>query len=191
MNKIATIAGLAVAATAMTASADHILLSIDLSVTDMITISATDNLSAGTVSGGDGTGVLMADFFNGGAGPGIFADGAGDLIAASDVSPDGSPGLFNSTGSVGLNFWSWSSDASSSFTAGSVAFTGSATWSLDSDEYAAMILGNMTGDLFAFADTDDDIGASTYIGGWSVKVPAPGSLALLGLGGIAAGRRRR
>lgn len=188
MNKFATIAGLAIAATAMNASAEVLLL-VDLSVVDQVTISATDGLSSGDVSGTDSTGVLMADFFTG-AGIGIIDSlGAGDLTTAGNTS-DGTPGIFNSTGSLGFNFWTWTDDTAISFSAGSVAFTGSATWSLDSDEYAAAIAGNTFGDIYAFADTDDDIAASTLIGQWSV-VPAPGSLALLGLGGIAAGRRRR
>lgn len=190
MNKFATIAGLTVAASAMTASAGGVdLLCIDLSVENMITITATDGLSSGTVSGSDSTGALMADFFVG-SGIGIFnSGGIGDLTAAGE-SPDGSPALFNSSTSFGLNIWSWSSDASSSFTTGEVAFTGSATWDLDADEYAAALAGNTSGEIYAFADTDDDISSSTYLGNWKV-VPAPSSLALLGLGGIAAGRRRR
>ena len=184
MNKIALIAGLAVAATG--ASAD-VLLCIDLSVENEITITATDGLSSATVSGGDGTGVLMENFFNG-SGIGIFdTAGVGDLTSTGDSS-DGSPGLFNSTGSLGLNFWTWTSDDPTDFVAGQVAFEGSATWSLDVDEYAAALAGNTFGDIGAFADTDDD--ASTIIGQWKV-VPAPGSMALLGLGGIVAGRRRR
>lgn len=34
-------------------------------------------------------------------------------------------------------------------------------------------------------------GTALYEGGFDVSVPAPGALALVGLAGIAAGRRRR
>tara|TARA_R110000744_G_scaffold116348_7_gene217563 strand:- start:140 stop:712 length:573 start_codon:yes stop_codon:yes gene_type:complete len=190
MNKISTIVGLAVAASTMTASAD-VLLEIDLSVVDQITISATGGLSAASVSGADVTGVLMAGFYNTAA-PGISRTYlSGDLVSAGST-PDGSPGLFNSSfgTSYGLNFYSWATESTVDFTAGSVAFTGSATWSLDAASYADAIAGNLSGDIYAFADDDDDIGAATNIGSWAV-VPAPSSMALLGLGGIVAGRRRR
>lgn len=190
MNKIATIAGLAVAATAMTASAD-ILLSVDLGVTDQITITATDGLSSATVSGSDGTGVYLADIFSS-LSTGAIVDTlvSGDLVANGDSS-NGAPNLFTSfAGSFGLNFWSWTNDTPSDFVAGTTGFTGSATWNLDSADYAELLAGNAMGDIYAFADTDDDLPGATVIGQWNV-VPTPGSLALLGLGGIAAGRRRR
>ncbi|MBL4809903.1 MAG: PEP-CTERM sorting domain-containing protein, partial [Phycisphaerales bacterium] len=67
-----------------------------------------------------------------------------------------------------------------------------ATWSgLDAGEYAAMLAGNISGDIYFNADTDNDIAdGAVFIGTWNV-IPAPGSMALLGLGGIVAGRRRR
>lgn len=188
-TKFAILAGLAVAATTMTASAD-LLLQVDLSVTDQLTMTATDGLSAATEAGSDSIGVLLADFFNDAS----FSSGdtlvSGDLTSAENSS-DGTPDLFSSTSSFGLNFWSWTADASSTFTAGEVAFTGSATWSISSSVYAAMLAGNTSGDLYFPADTDDDIPGATYLGTWEVVVPAPGAMALLGLGGIAATRRRR
>lgn len=187
MKTFTVISGLAIATTAMTASAD-VLLCVDLSVTDQITITATDGLSAGDAFGTEFTGVLLTDFFT--LGPGLFETGVGDLVATGD-SPDGSPGLFNDPGSAGLNFYSWTSDQFSGFFTGTLAFTGEATWELDSDDYAAALAGNIIGDINAFADTDDDIPSSTFIGTWEVKVPAPGSMSLLGLGGILVARRRR
>lgn len=190
MNKIATIAGLAIAATAMTATAED-LLHIDLSVGNEITINALAGLSSATTSGSVFTGVLMGDFYNGGS-DGVNVSGSGDLVSNGTVS-DGTPGIFNSAGNNGLNFWTWTSSASAAFTAGDVAFTGSATISgLDAVDYNDMLAGNTSGDIWAFADTDDDIPFAVVIGQWTTTVvPAPSSLALLGLGGIVAGRRRR
>ena len=189
MNKIATIAGLALAASAMTASADNLLL-VDLSSTNQITISATGGLSAASVSVSNFTGWLLADFYSSTVHAGL-ADSAvsGDLTVAGTTS-DGSPDLFRGGVDAGLNVWSFSNDSGISFTAGAVAFTGSATWDVDAAMYADMLAGNSGGDIYAPADTDDDISGATLIGTWSV-VPAPSSLALLGLGGIVAGRRRR
>ena len=192
MNKIATIAGLAVAATAMSASAD-VLLNVDLSVVDTITITATAGLSSADTFGGDGTGVYLAEIFST-----LFTDGisdslvSGDLVANGDSS-DGSPNLFTrSAGGFGLNIYSWTNDPVSNFVTGTTAFVGSATWTLDSADYADLLAGNSSGDIYAFADSDDDIapGGIPIIGQWNV-VPAPGAMALLGLGGIVAGRRRR
>lgn len=191
MNKITTITGLVVAASAMTASADNLLM-VDLSVTNQVTLSATGGLSAATVSGSSFTGYLLADFYNafGGASnligsPLVF----GDLTTAANAS-DGTPDLFRGGSDAGLNVWSFSASGDSDFIAGAVAFTGSATWDLDAASYAEMIAGNSGGDIFAPADTDDDIGGATLVGTWAV-IPAPSSLALLGMGGLVAGRRRR
>ena len=191
MNKIATIAGLAVAATALTASAD-VLLSVDLSVTNEITVSAVDGNASTSASASVFTGFLLAGFFSpadAGNGPGI-ADGVGNLSTANNASDLG-PSIFNGGTSVGLNIWNFSSDSTVSVTGGTQAFSGSATWTVDGAAYAAALAGNVSGDIYFGADTDDDLPFSTNIGTWEVKIPAPGSMALLGMGGIFAGRRRR
>lgn len=179
----------AIAAIAGGAAAQDKLLIVDLTVVNEITITATGGLSGGTVSGSDGTGFLLADFFNGGAGPGIFEGSSGDLTSFLNPS-DGGPDLFNSTGSVGLNVFSYTADATSDFVAGTQAFSGSATFALEPDEYAAALAGNSSGTIYAIADTDDDIAGATALGTWNL-IPAPSSAALLGLGGLAAARRRR
>ena len=188
-NEMKKTAMIAIAALTSVASAE-VLLEVDLSVADTITITATNGLSAVTATGSTFTGVLLADFFTG-AGGGGFIDsaGIGNLTSAANAS-DGSPGIFNSSGNFGLNIWAWTADSDSSFTAGSVAFTGAATWALDSADYADLLAGNTSGDIYFEADTDDDIPSARILGTWNV-VPAPSALALLGLGGIAAGRRRR
>ncbi|MBO6514731.1 MAG: PEP-CTERM sorting domain-containing protein [Phycisphaerales bacterium] len=186
MNKIATIAGLAVAASAMTASADVLLL-VDLSVADTITISATDGVSSADGSASNFTGFLLAGFYNT-LGAGIADTSvSGDLSTAANAS-DGSADIFNGGSSFGLNVWSVSTDSTLGVTAGATAFAGSTTWTVSAADYAELLAGNMSGDIIFGADTDDDDGVN--IGTWAI-VPAPGSLALLGLGGIAAGRRRR
>ncbi|MEL6797103.1 MAG: PEP-CTERM sorting domain-containing protein, partial [Planctomycetota bacterium] len=67
----------------------------------------------------------------------------------------------------------------------------SATWIVDPDDYADILTANTFGTVFFPADTSDDIAAGAVaIGTYSV-IPAPASAALLGLGGLAAARRRR
>ncbi len=189
MNKIATIAGLAAAATTMTASAD-LLLEVDLTVADQITISATSGLASASASASNFTGFLLADFLgSAGDGPGI-ADGVGDLTSANDPSDLG-PSIFNGSTSFGVNIWNYSTNSTVSVTAGTQAFSGSATWTVSTDAYNAALAGAMGGTVWFNADTDAGInGGGTDIGTWA-RVPAPGSMALLGLGGIVAGRRRR
>lgn len=179
---------LAIAGLATVASAD-VLLEVDLSVADTITISATDGLSAADGSASNFTGFLLAGFYST-AGAGISDTSVvGDLSTAANAS-DGSADLFNSTSgsNFGLNVWSVSTDSTIDVVAGATAFAGSTTWTVSSADYANLLAGNMSGDIIFGADTDDDIGP--VIGSW-VVVPAPGSMALLGLGGIVAGRRRR
>lgn len=181
---------IAIAGLASVASAQSHLLEIDLTVVDQITITATNGLAANSASGSDLTGFLMADFYGAAGGAGLLNTlVAGDLTQANNDS-DGSPSLFRGAVDSGLNIWSMSNDDPITFTAGSLAFTGSATWDLDPAAYADMIAGNLSGDIYAGSDTDDDIPGATFVGTWNV-IPAPSSLALLGLGGIIAGRRRR
>ncbi len=189
MNILAVVAatGLASVATA------EVLLEIDLTVANEITITATGGLSSATVSGSTFTGFYFENFYGGAdSGGGVFGTlVSGDLTTASNPS-DGSPSLFRagSGTDTGLNVWSFSTDFDVSFTAGALAFAGSATWSLDASEYAFMMAGNNVGDIYFAADDASDLPSATVIGQW-VVIPAPSSLALLGLGGIVAGRRRR
>lgn len=193
MNKIAMIAGIAVAATGAAAGvASEVLLEIDLSVTNQVTISATDGLASASASASNFTGFLLADFFaTPGAGfGGVLGADSGDLTTFNNPS-DGTPSGFVGGSSVGLNIWSFSSDGTVDVDAGAQAFTGSATWTLDALQYADFLAGATSGDIYFGADTDDDIGAGAiFIGTYSV-VPAPSALALLGLGGMTAARRRR
>lgn len=179
----------AAAMAATTAQADDLLI-IDLTVENQITITATDGLSAATVAGSDGIGIYFENFY-GGAGDSLSASlVSGDLTNAENPT-DNTPSLFRGGGGSdpGLNLWSFSSDTTVTFTAGSVAFVGSATWNLDANEYADMLAGMMSGNIYFPADTFDDIDGATVLGTYSV-VPAPGVLALLGLAGVARSRRR-
>tara|TARA_R110000744_G_C19284854_1_gene553995 strand:+ start:495 stop:1076 length:582 start_codon:yes stop_codon:yes gene_type:complete len=192
MNTIATIAGLAIATTTLTASAD-VLLEIDLSVVNQITITATGGASSADVSGSTGTGVYLANIFSTLATNGISNNLiSGDLVANGNSS-DGTPSLYASITDpgFGLNIWSWTADFTSSFATGTTAFVGSATWDLSTaDYYANLLAGNTSGDIYAFTDRDSGIPSATIIGQYNV-VPAPGAFALLGLTGIAACRRNR
>ena len=197
----ATIA-LALFALPSLAQAD-LVLNVDLTVADQVTISALPGVSAGTVSGSDTKGFYLGDFYTGDPGATTLSDTSlgGDLIPSLDTSNGGSF-LFNSNftpggaGSNGLNVFSYTDNASSEFEAGILAFSGSETWTLDAESYAQMLAGAADGSVWAFADTDDDIADATLIGEYVVKrpggaIPEPTSLVVLGLGSVALAFRRR
>jgi hypothetical protein len=172
------------------AHADDLLL-VDLTVVNQITITATTGLSAVTVSGSDGTGVYLENFYSGPRLSGVTDTLVfGDLTNVGNPS-SGVPNLFTSgLTDPGLNIFAWSSDASVTFTAGTQAFQGSATWTLAADDYAEMLAGNTSGNLYFPADNLPDLPGAQILGTYRV-IPTPGAVALLGLGGIAAIRRRR
>lgn len=181
----------AVATFAFGAQAD-VILEIDLTVPNQITINSTSGLSSATVSGGDTTGVYFDNFY------GAAGDALNESLVSGDITnvgnpSDGTPDLFRggSGSDTGLNMWSWSSDITVNFTAGTQAFTGSATWTLDPNDYAEMVAGMSGGTVYFPADTSDDVAGATAIGEYVVVVPAPASAALLGFGGLAMARRRR
>ncbi|HPF38833.1 MAG TPA: PEP-CTERM sorting domain-containing protein [Phycisphaerae bacterium] len=174
------------------AHADDLII-IDLSVPDEVTLIATAGLSAIDASGPDSTGIYFENFY-GGAGDSLSATFVSGDITNFENPSDGSPLLFRGGGGTdpGLNMWTWSSATTCTFTAGSQAFTGSATFSLDPNEYADMLAGSASGDIYFPADTFDDLGSAQILGTYQVVVPEPGALSLLGLGlGVTLLRRRR
>ena len=193
MSKASIFAVAAVALTAAGAQAStNDLLIVDLSVPNQVTISADTGVSAATISGADSTGVYFENFYAAAGGSlTTTSTGAGDLTNFLNPS-DGSPALFRGGGGTdtGLNVWSWSSDSTVDFVAGTQGFTGSGTWALDPAEYADMLAGNTSGKLYFPADTNDDLNSATFIGTWRV-VPTPGTLALAGAGCVMGVRRRR
>ncbi len=194
MSKLHLQVGLFAATALFTAGAQaQVLLTVDLSVVNQVTISATSGLAANSASGDDFFGVYLDNFY-GGAGSSLNETlVSGDLTNAENPS-DMSPNLFRggSGSDPGLNIFSFSSDSTVTFTAGSLAFVGSATWDLDAAAYADMLAGNSSGDIYFPADTFDDVPGAIFLGTYNVVVPAPGVLSLLGVGlGAGVMRRRR
>ncbi len=168
-----------------------VLLTLDLSVTDQITITATDGFSAVTTTGSDGIGLYFADFWGGDGSCTSTFFATGDELCTAENASDGGGLLYRSgTDDPGLNFFGWTDDTSTTFTAGSLAFTGSTTWTLSPETYANMISGASSGDLYFPADDVGDLPSAMILGTYEVFVPAPGALALLGIAGLARRRRR-
>ena len=184
-----TIAAALIGTLAAAAQAD-VLLVVDLSTPNQVTINATNGLSSATISGSDTTGAYLADFYGTAPAAGvIYSNGVGGLTNFLNP-PDNSPGLFSSAGETGLNIWTWSTATTVNFTAGTQAFTGSGTWTVTAAEYAALLGGPAGGDLYFPADTASDLPNATLIGSWSL-VPEPASASLVGAAGLLLLRRRR
>lgn len=180
----------AVAALTAVAFADDLLV-IDLSVANQVTITATSGMSAVTTSGGNSTGAYFENFY-GVAGSALTATlVTGNLTSAANPS-DNSPSLYRggSGSDPGLNIWSFSTNSTINFTAGATAFVGSATWTLDPPEYADMLAGSSSGNIYFPADTFDDLPSAQVLGTYSV-VPEPGALSLLACLGLGLLRNRR
>ena len=132
-----TLLGLATSANAA------VLLEIDLSVADTITINATSGTSYESITGKDITGFYLDSFFGTRA---TLSETlvTGNLTSAMNPS-DETPDLFSID--TGLNVWSYAIGPVSQFEAGQTAFSGSATWTISSEAYSDALSGAMTGDI--------------------------------------------
>lgn len=179
-----------------------VVLQIDLSTANQVTISATTGLSLASVSGNDVTGIYLKDFF----GNRVFSTSGSTRLAGANLvyfnaTSDGSPDLSRGGSSTdpGLNIYNMDNGTPSSpasFTSGVQAFKGSATWSLTAQQYAVFLLAPTSGDVFAFADIIDDLnGGPKVIGQYSfassAAVPEPTSMAIFGLGALGMVYRAR
>jgi hypothetical protein len=170
----------------------NVLLLVDLTVENQVTISATNGNSLATVSGSDTTGVYLENFYSGPLNSIVSATPvAGLQTLGSAENPVESSALFTaSVTDPGLNIWSWSPDLTVTFTAGSLAFVGSSTWTLPNEDYLDMLAGNTSGNLYFPADRLADVPNAQLLGSWQV-IPEPSSMALLSIGLVGLLRRRR
>ncbi len=154
------------------------LLIVDLTVENQVTITATTAASLATTSGSTFTGFILENFFSNAGTQAIGTPayvGTPTLTAAS-VPTDNSPSLFRggSNTDFGMNIWSYSSTGTTTFTIGSQAFTGEATWSITPELYAAMLTAPESGNIYFPADTSDDIPSVASLGTYSVLLPGGG-----------------
>ena len=183
--------GCAIAALAVAApSQADVVLIVDLSVENQITITSTSAASMSTVSGSDGIGFYLAAFYSSAVAGGVSDTlVSGNLTSFLDVS-DGTPDLFKFSSDPGLNVFSYTNTPTSSFVAGTQAFSGSGTWNISATNYQDMLNGNTSGDVWAIADNLPDLSTASIIGQWTV-IPVPGAGAMLAVAGLVGMRRRR
>ena len=171
----------------------QVLLNVDLDPSNLtITISSTGGLSAATISGSDTTGFYLENFFGGATSAVAETFLFGDLTSALNTS-DGTPNLFRGgTTDPGLNVFSYTDDPFSDFTAGTVAFSGTASWGLSQATFDDIAGGATSGNIYFPADTVDDIPGATLLGTYEVStVPEPSTITLVGLVGLVATFRRK
>lgn len=181
--------------------AAQVLLLVDLNTENQITISATSNVSDATTTGPVFTGFYLDMFYNE---PGSFV-GARELLGDADLTSALNPtnntplifraGFTEATSDAGLSVFGFSTDGTISFEEDMQAFSGSATWLLSSVQYAEMLAGNSTGNIYFAADDVSDIPNAALIGEWQTvsAVPLPAAIWLFGsvLAGMGAVRRKK
>ena len=177
------------------------ILNIDLSTVNQVTISATTGVSLVSVSGSDGDGVLLKDFFAASLNNFNLSSNAGGSLVYFNSTSDGNPNIQKENSSdPGLNIFIMDNGTPNpaSFTTGVQAFKGSATWNLSPTQYAVFLQAPTSGDVYAFAYSQGSLGGAQVIGQYSVgsisAVPEPTSIAIFGLGGLGMvylARRKR
>jgi hypothetical protein len=176
-----------------------VVLQLDLTTVNKVTISATSGLSLASVSGTDNQGVYLEDLFAP-AGSSFQIDNDSDVggsLVYSNATSDGTPRLNSTATDPGLNIYSMDNGTPNpaSFTSGVQAFKGSATWSLTAEQYAVFLQASTSGDVYAFASSEGDLDGGQVIGQYSVvgsaAVPEPTSMAIFGLGALGMAYRAR
>ncbi len=148
------------------------LLVVDLTTTNQITITATNGLSAATVSGPTNTGFYFENFFANASPFNLVTTLVSGNLTAASVQTNNSPGLFRLNAfDPGLNVFSYTSITTTTFTAGQLAFTGTGTWTTPADGYAAMLTAPATGNVYFPADDVSDLPTATVLGTYRVILP--------------------
>lgn len=178
-----------IATLAASANADVLLL-IDLSVDDRITITATSGASAATLTGSNLTGIYLqgiigSEFASSGSGSSVI-----NTTLTAFANQLGTAPLLNAPGPAdyGLNIYALSNDPTLTFTQGQQAFTGSATFDIPSlyDDFAN---GQTTGNIYFPASNHQHTDPANLLGTYQI-IPTPATLTPLPILLLTTRRRR-
>ncbi len=180
---------LAVVAALLTSSANaaDVLMVDTTSAPNTITITALDGLASAGGSFSTFTGIYLESFFNAATGTfNEFTTGS-TFSTANEMSADPEPGIFRAGGvgtpDPGLNFYDLSTQETISVTAGTVPFVGTASWTIDPQDFVDFATASSSGNVWIDADDSGDLATAINIGTYKVSVvPEAHSLGLLGLG---------
>jgi hypothetical protein len=195
MKKLLLLTAIAAASLLPSAAKADVVLLVDLSVANQVTVIATPGLSAVTRTGSTATGFYLQNFFNSLTTGAVTSAGVGN-ISTFLQAPDLSPLAFRNTSTApGFNIFSYSAVGTTGVTAGIQAFQGSATFTLSPAAYglALTALGaSVDRNVFFPADRLSNMSAGAIVGTWQV-VPEPSTVAfcLVGAGGLLVARLRR
>ena len=193
-----------------------VLVVFDLSTANEMTVTAADGYALADVTGHDATGVYFENFFSN---TNLYEPTWAAWQDVTTTSPEGhftyfwthsgnNPQLFRGDGiETGLNIKLMTGDlgsetlvANAPINANSSAFKGSTTFKqLSENFYQALTTAPATGNIYAFAAREHEVGSATLIGEYvvvntSANVPEPSTaiaMGLLGIVGFAGNRRRR
>jgi hypothetical protein len=187
-RRVSYLAALTAAALSVGTSKADMLLHVDLSVVNQLTIRATTGTSAVTASVDDFTGFILVDF----AGFGLGDSTASTLVDSNGTS-DGAVSTFRAGGGFLNLFDMATSDLPPDllqFTDGSQAFTGEATWTVSLSQYNTWKNGPKSGDIVLTdgLEGNPSLQDAPVVGTWSLDPPSTSvpdtssTLALLALG---------
>jgi hypothetical protein len=173
-----------------------VVLQLDLSTVNQVTISATSGFSLVSQSGSDSDGVYLKDVFAPGGSNFNIVAGSGSSLVYFNGTSNESQYIYRDTNDPGLNIYGMENFVLSSFTSGVQAFKGSSTWSLTAQQYSVFLQAPTSGDVYAFAYLVNQLdGGPQVIGQYSfvssAAVPEPTSMAIFGLGALGMAYRAR
>ncbi len=188
-SRIACVCALSAFVFGAAASASDIVVVLEINATDPSAVvftatGAASNAIDNSVS--TNSGVTLLDLFASDIDLGFVTPAsAGDLTASGATAPfNRIVNGFSTVGLRDLNMWNAGSSSDMDFNFTDAAFTGS--WTID---LSGATFGGPG--RFGFIVSDDDpANTGEIIGEWRL-VPAPGGVAVLGIGGIVGLRRRR
>ena len=201
-NIVAAIAVFCVALSGLIGTARaEVLLWVDLSVENEITIYTAGGASAITKSGDDGWGLYLDSIFQDNTIAAFGFDGTGNLSTNDEASDGGTTmSRWGSDAASGVNLFNLSTADTLNFREGVQAFKGSVTWSVTEVVYQAALLGAFTGYIYFPADSDynGNLVPEIVLGEWRrtdapAEVPLPAAIWLFaaGLGGLGFARRQK
>ncbi|MBO6514251.1 MAG: hypothetical protein JJ974_09840 [Phycisphaerales bacterium] len=168
----------------------EVLLHIDLSVHKKLTITATEGLSANTITGRNLIGIYLEGLNGNNTNIGVENSTDFSNLTSASNPADTYPLIEAHAIDSGLNIWALSTDNELDFTESQRAFTGTATWDLTTSAWESLLAGTKTGNIYFPARYSQDLDQAAFLGTYQV-IPSPSSFVPFTLLALAITRRKR